>query len=405
MVRAGFHALAALVGFAIIGCVVHASIMAQGGYSTAAAPLMITLGIGLGVGSIAVGTAWSERRWFVTAGLILALAAGEMYALLLTAERITSHRETQQAPLKTQEKARTKAAERIADAEQAVKDASKDTPRLTRALAAKKAADEAAVSKSAEKGCAKNCRALLEQQVAGAAAEVVSARAEASAGVAAAKRDLAAARAVFAEMPNAGSASPFADRLGIDGWTLDVTAAVLASLAANGLGAMLIAFGVHGLLSARHGATNAAVANELKPVVVEFEPVPMPQAAGRTNSVGRRATQKALPKPEMDAAAVEADLFARASLVPYPKGRVYLRDLPLAYSGWCQQENRSPRGGGEMAAALNALFACAGLHTEGRGIEKVVIGIDWKHGRPGEPVLVDLGTHSQQRVDVKRSNG
>jgi hypothetical protein len=157
MIRAAVHVLAALVGFVIIGCVVHASIMASGGYESGAAPLMIALGCGLGIGSIAVGMAWGDRRWFVTAGLAIALVAGEAYALLLTAERVTSHREAQQAPLKAEAANRAKAAQHVADAERVLADASKDTPRLTLALSAKKAADEAAIGKSAEQGCAKNC--------------------------------------------------------------------------------------------------------------------------------------------------------------------------------------------------------------------------------------------------------
>jgi hypothetical protein len=66
MIRAALHTLAAVVGFVIIGCVVHASIMASGGYGQSASPLMIALGCGLSMGSIAVGMAWGDRRWFVT---------------------------------------------------------------------------------------------------------------------------------------------------------------------------------------------------------------------------------------------------------------------------------------------------------------------------------------------------
>ena len=255
MIKAGVHAVATLVGVAIIGCVVHASIMASGGYAAAAAPLMLALGCGLGIGSIAVGIAWSDRRMVGAAGLIVALVAGEALCAHPHGRTHRSYREAQQAPLKADELARTKATQRIMGAEDTIANAAKDTPRLIRALATKKAVDEAVVEKSAEKGCASNCRVLLEQQVAAASTELENARREATAALVVAKQDLADARQALAGLPTRGSASPLADRLGIAGWELDLAAAALASLAANGLAAMLIAFGVHGLIV---GATVAA---------------------------------------------------------------------------------------------------------------------------------------------------
>jgi hypothetical protein len=396
MIRAALHALAAVVGFVIIGCVVHASIMASGGYGPSAAPLMIALGCGLGIGSIAVGMAWGDRRWFVTAGLIVALGAGEAYALLLTAERVTAHREAQQAPLKAGAALRAKAAQRVAKAERALTEAGKDTPRLARALAAKKAVDEAAIGKSAEKDCAKHCRALLEQQVAAASAEVESARTEAASVIVAAKQELVEAHAALDALPTSGSVSPLADRLGIAGWELDLTAAALASLAANGLASMLITFGVHGLMAALH----TAPAEPLSPPAPE--PLPALAAARRPQ---RRSAVKALPTQEIDRdPTTEAELFTRAAFLPRAEGRVHLHDLRSAYRTWCESLKQTPLPDRKIGPALRDLFSSVEFRFEGHGADTVVVGIEWKPGSLGAPLLInddgiDLDT-SVQRLNA-----
>jgi hypothetical protein len=301
--------------------------------------------------------------------------------LLLTAERITAHREAQQAPLKAEAALRAKVGQRVTDAERARIDASKDTPRLTRALAAKKAADEAAIGKSAEKGCAKNCRALLEQQITAASTEVESARTEAASLVVSAKKELVEARAALGVLPNSGSASPLADRLGIAGWELDLTAAALASLAANGLAAMLITFGVHGLMAARHAAP-AATAVQPAP-----EPSPALAAARRPQ---RRSAVKAVPKPEIERdPTTEAELFTRASFLPRAEGRVYLRDLRSGYRTWCESLKQKPLPDREIGPALRDLFSSVEFRFEGHGADTVVVGIEWKPGSLGAPLLIN----------------
>jgi len=92
--------LAALVGFAIIVCMVNAAIMASGGYGTTAALLMLGLAAGLAAGSLAVGEAWHDGRRTIALCLVAALVAGEAWSLLLTAERTIAHRDEQQAPLR-----------------------------------------------------------------------------------------------------------------------------------------------------------------------------------------------------------------------------------------------------------------------------------------------------------------
>jgi hypothetical protein len=93
MTAIAVRALAGLVGFAILSCVVHAGIAASGGYGTTAAPLMIGLGAGLAAGALAVGVAWEEGRRRLGMCLVAALVAGEAWALLQTGERTIAHRD------------------------------------------------------------------------------------------------------------------------------------------------------------------------------------------------------------------------------------------------------------------------------------------------------------------------
>ncbi|HEY7552564.1 MAG TPA: hypothetical protein VH913_23955, partial [Hyphomicrobiaceae bacterium] len=82
----------------ILALVVDASINATGGYGTPTARLAIGLAAGLVAGSVAVGVAWEEGRRGIASCLVVALVAGEAWALLQTAERTIAHRDQQQAP-------------------------------------------------------------------------------------------------------------------------------------------------------------------------------------------------------------------------------------------------------------------------------------------------------------------
>ena len=356
MLRAAVHILAGIVGAAIIACVTDASITASGGYQEASARLMVALACGLAIGSIALGVAWNDRRWTIVVCLILALVSGEAYSLVLTAERVLARRDAAQEPLKKQEEARARLNRRLRHAETAVKDLPAETPRLARALAAKLAADNAVVQKAAEKGCAANCRALLEQQVVAAATEADAARAEMEKLRSAAEREVTAAGDALDAAPRTGSASPLAERLGIADWKLDLAMAALASIAANGLAAVLIAFAAHGQ---RPQAT----------VLVEAEP-------RETRKIMR---QKKIASAEQPAADKEADCFAKAMFVrPRPDGRVHLRDIREAYHAWCESCRSAPLPDHEIGAALNDLFSSVGLYREGNGKEAAIVGIGWK---------------------------
>lgn len=332
---------AGLVGLAIIGCVAHAAIAAGGGYGADGAPLLIALACGLAVGAVAVGVAWRERRWLMAILIGIGLVAGEAYALLLTSERTLEAREQRQAPLRASATDRARAQDRLGVAERALADAG-GSERLARALAAKAAADAAVVANAAERDCAGNCRALLEQQVTTAAAEIAAARAELTALRRAAEAELGAARAALAALPVLASASPLADRLGIAGWQIDLAAAVLASLAANGLGAFLLAFVAH----------------------------------------GRRPSSHARMAPAARDATAEADAFARAVFRPEPGGRVAITALREAYHAWCRSRGCEPLPNEEIGGALAALFGSVGVYRIGTGADAEICGLRWAAPQP-----------------------
>lgn len=200
------RALALVAGVGILAAAAHAVIEAAGGIHEPYAKMVIAATLAVIAGSVAV--AHSSWKWAVA--LSLGLVFGEAYAALSTADRIVAQREAAQVPARAAAEARQSAA-----------------ARLVRAEAAKADADTAALEKAAQRDCAKNCRALLEQAKTDATKEVEE------------------ARKALGALPAAPVAAPLADRLGIDGTTLDLVVAVLGSLAANGLGAVLIAYGAH----------------------------------------------------------------------------------------------------------------------------------------------------------------
>jgi hypothetical protein len=202
---------AAISGCAILAAVTHANVQAGPGYGSAQGWLMLAVAAGVGVSAFVTGRMWGSNRRWLAVGLVLAVAAGEAFTLVGTAERLIAAREATQAPLKAQASAVEKAATRLATAE-----------------AAKRTADAAVRSEAAKPGCKAHCAAMLGQAATDAQAEMVAAR-TALAGVA---------------MP--ASSAPLADRLGIAPWAFDLMHAGFGSAAANALAFLLLAAGGHG---------------------------------------------------------------------------------------------------------------------------------------------------------------
>lgn len=306
------HHLAALAGALIIGAAAHVSIAATGGYAGQGAPLQIAVAAGLIVGSVAIGAAWQARRLGVGFCLAVALLAGETFAILMTAERTVTTREATAAPLQAAARARLEA-----DA------------RLRKADATMAAADAAILNEASKVGCKVECRRLLEGAVESA------------------RKNRDAARAALAAVPASKSSSPLADRLGVDAWLLDLVAAALASVAANGLGASLLAFGSHG------------------------RPRPAPTALGQFPAQGRQLGVEtpppveilplpALPPPD---ALDHAAKFGREMLAP-AKGKLPVILLHGAYHDWCRNRGIDPLPAREIGTALDQLFQRAGLRVE-----------------------------------------
>ena len=265
--------------------------------------LTIAVAAGLGIGALAIGGAWRDDRRVLAFLLCGTLIAGEAFALLSTAERLVKHRDDTQSPLRTAEESRAKAQERVIVAEADLA-ASSSTPRLARAIESKAAADTGVITKAAERGCATHCRALLEQQVAAAEREMALARAEVDAMRGKAAAALVAARANLSALEPATTATPLADRLGVQGWLLDLIASALGSVAANGLAGCLIAFGGH--------------VRAPKMIAVDLPAEPVNRAAGRV------------------------DAFAAAVLHPRDGGRVTLGKAYVSYQRWCERAGLEP---------------------------------------------------------------
>jgi hypothetical protein len=208
------------------------------------------------------------------------------------------------------------------------------------------------VSEAAKPGCRAECRKLLDKAVDDAAAEVAAARAEIDAKRAAAEGRVKQARTDLAALPLPPSATPLADRLGIRGWTLDLFQAWLASLAANGLAGVLLAFAAHG--------------RRPRPAVIELMPAAAAEAVARD-------------------AAAEADHFARSTLRPSKTGRVKLAEIRAGYHAWCRKYGPEPLPDMEIGPALSALFSSVGLYRRGRGASAAIVGLEWN--ADGPPLL------------------
>jgi len=168
------------------------------------AALVAALALGVAAASIALPR---TSRWTAVA-LVIAALAGEGFGLLSSAERIVERREASASVITGSNDVRTAA-----------------QSRLTKAEAARDAQRDMEIEAVAMPSCAKECRALLDRQATDIANEV------------------SAARAAIDKAPATRSATPLADRLGVQPWALDLLAAALLSIGANGLAAVLIAIG------------------------------------------------------------------------------------------------------------------------------------------------------------------
>lgn len=261
-------------GGAIVLAAAHVTILKTGGYLTAHAPLVITLAAGVIAAARAIGEGSLTRGLAI--GIGIALAAGEGYNLMATFDRMIEAREETQAPTRALHKKREEAVSALAKLEAG----KPSTERLTMAqaeLAAARSGDEPASVKAARTAvenatgevrkeaanvaCKTLCNIAKDDQrraeqalrdairdaeqasgnrIAKAEAAVQAALTEA---VAKHTADVDAAKQRVADTPEPKSATPAADRLNLEPATWDLMLAIVLSVGANGLAALLLAAG------------------------------------------------------------------------------------------------------------------------------------------------------------------
>jgi hypothetical protein len=234
--------VACLAGVLIIAAATLATIEATGGFSGTGWTVPAAVAIGLIAGSACVGSAWRSKRHLLALVLGFAIVAGEIFALISTGERIISHRDAVSIPDRNATRQRQEARTAL-DAAKAVMPTT--SARLDKAEAALSAANAAVATSAAERNCAANCRTLLEQQVTTARTEQTAARTAFDDEKTRAQNAITTAQQKLDSIPAPVHRVGLAERLGISSWALDLMSAALASLALNGLGAGLIAFGSH----------------------------------------------------------------------------------------------------------------------------------------------------------------
>lgn len=366
------RAFAVLVALALLGASAHAVIShIADGYASPHAITTLALAAGIATGALAIGAALEQRRRSLALAIGIALLCAEGFGLVSTAERIIAQRDAVQSIAREIGSERTKAQQRLAIAEKAVADAG-SSPRLVRAQEAKAAADNAVIAKSSERGCAANCRALLEQQVGAAESEIAAARVEIEQRRTIATGEAAKARAAADAIKPPASVTPLADRLGLEGWQLDLIVAALGSLAVNGLAAVLLVFAGHG-----HKAPDRA----------PDQPAPRYDFP----AIACAATVAPLASPAKLQVVVNvsehAAKFGIDCLDPCAHERASLDAIKVRYLDWCASCGVEPLPDATIGKALAKLFAGAGLHVEDRGAELVVVGVSLKQSTGAAPLL------------------
>jgi hypothetical protein len=348
------RALAIISGIALVAAAAYASLAhIEVGFTSPSGVVTLAVAGGLIVGALCVGAAWAVGRRSIALAIAMGMMCGELYALILTGERIVSTREAAQVLIREAVQHR-QAAERRVDMAEAALASTHRSDRLERALDAKAAADLAVVDKSAERGCASNCRALLQAQVDAAQREVEVAGLDQDAARERARRAAEAARAELAAIGLPPSSSPLAARLGLPPWALDLSAAGLASLAINGLGAALLAFGAHGRVRDAERVTTAAVSVDAPAVV-------------------QAPKQRLIAAPRDGLAHVAK--FAVEVMQPDPEGATTARQIRAAYLRWCRDRGDDALPARDMADRLAALCDKAGLEVDANDGNPVIRGI------------------------------
>ena len=340
-----YRGIAALAGVVILGAAAHVTIEHTGGYETPHAILTMAIALGVAIGAIIIGTAWSHGRYAVAIALAIALICGEAFGLIRTAERLIEARAESAAPLHDREIKRQRLQQRVDEARRAVESFSVASPRLAVALKNQKRAQDAVAISAAKRSCARNCRQLLQAAVDSARAEVVAARQALEADREAAKVRLGDAVQSLESMPPNRSANVLADRLQIPPWAMDLITAALGAIGANGLGAALLAFGGHA-----------------------------PARRARVVDADVRVVKTSKPAKIHDEHAHIRD-FAQSRLAPDDNASVTFETMVEAYRTWCRAQRIEALPLDRAAELFAELVNHLELRVEQRDGDPVILGL------------------------------
>lgn len=354
-----------LVGLLLIFSAAFVNAQYAGGFATPAGIVVLALATGVAVGAAALGTAGTHGRVWLALAIAVGLVAGEGYALISTGERVIAARELAQAKTRKEQAAYDAATRRFELAKARLRDLEATAPESARVVAAKGAVDsanQAIREQAALAGCRLHCRELLQ-----AAAD--NARREYDAATAAAADDLKQrmatahqehenAKSALETTPAPQSASPLADRLGIAPWALDLISAGLLALGLNGLGAALVAFGIHhtSINEARATTRSELMQQPEKAETIETLQAHMPEP--QSNVV---ALINHNPLPEGRVAAFLLDVIERQ-----PRGQVEVATVFDKYRQWCATNHYAPLSLEKFGDDLRVAVEISGIQTRAR---------------------------------------
>ena len=299
--------LAIVAGIGILAAVAHATITATGGYGwNTNAPLTIALAMGVALGAPVA----SLSRRTLAALLCLALLAGEAYGFLATASWHVANIEAQAAPIHDAEARHTAAKARL--------EAVEHSDALQRAIDVQTAHASEAMARSAEKACNAVCKATIADTARTDQAAVNAAREST-------QREIDGARTALANAPLPSSASPLADRLGVQPWELDLLGAGLRSFACTVLAGGLLAFATH------------------------------------------PRNEPPMPKADDVSASKKVARFMVDRLEPAPRASVESADLYSAFCEWCQVNGVRALPAPQFADALVPVLNEVGIRRKMAG--------------------------------------
>jgi len=284
--------------------------------------LLVALAIGTAGGAVVLGR--SAGRW--TLLVIPAVLAGEASGMLATAERIIRAREQSAGVVIGAQSAAKARKERISDARAALEKHDLEAPKT-----------------SALKHCAENCKAMLSET-----------RASLSAAL-----DKAYGLPIDAEASR--SPSPLADRLGIAPWLLDLIAAGLMTIGANGLAVILIAWGAHA--PDVRPASNIRSPDEISSVTVK-KPSKINETGGTKRDespaeISSNVTPFKRPRP-----APLWGKFALEALEPDDGSRVAVKDVVAAYRQWLEARGEPVPPAADCVDHIDRVFRAARIKTD-----------------------------------------